>query len=113
MDPVQVSANADKVPALRSRGNIDELVMVFASLIISVIRAAKIDQTWNANFRSDLIVCLQNASSTAHLKPNAIERVVAEHRSKRTGYSLVFYKAAAPAARINQAARVEGVPYLA
>src|SRR5258708_34185008 len=113
MYPVQVCTKTDKVPTPRDRGNIDQLVMVFASLIISVIRAPEVDKTRNTDFRPDLIGSSQHNSASTRLKSHAIKGIVVKHRRKRPRYSLVFDKTVAPAARIDQPSCIKGISRLA
>src|SRR6266849_3725322 len=113
MYPVQVSSKTDEVPTLRGRSDIDHLVVVFTSFIISVVRATEIDKTSNTDFRPDLVGGFQHGFAGAHLKSDAIERIVAEDRSERARYALVLDKTAAPTARIDQPPRIEGVSRLA
>jgi len=86
--------------------------VVFASLVISIVRPTEIDKTSDTDFRPDLVGGFQHGSAGAHLKSDAIQGIVAEHRNKRARHSLVFYKTAASTARIDQTSRIEGVSRL-
>ena len=87
--------------------------MVFSSPVISVVRATEIDETSDSDFRPDLVTGSQYGSAGTHLESDAIEGVVAENRSKRPRYPLVFDEAAAPATRIDQTTGIEGISGLA
>src|ERR1700675_2924770 len=113
MYPVQVSSEVNQVPTLRQRCHVSELVVAFSPLFVSVVRAAKIDETSNNDFRPDLVAGSQCSSAGAHLESDAIEGTVGENRSKRARYSLVFDEAAAPSTRIDQTSCIEGVSCLA
>src|ERR1022692_985621 len=113
MYPVQVSSEVNQVPTLRHRSHVSELVVVFSPLFVPVVRAAKIDETSNTDFRPGLVGGSQCSSAGAHLESDAIEGTVAENRSKRAPNSLVFDEAAAPSTRIDQTSCIEGVSCLA
>src|SRR6202049_5392025 len=45
MYPVKVGTKTDKVPTPRGGGDIDQLVVVFPSFIISIVRAPELEET--------------------------------------------------------------------
>jgi hypothetical protein len=49
----------------------------------SLLRATEIDEPGNTDFRPDLVRGSQYGSAGAHLKSDAIEGIVAEHRRER------------------------------
>ena len=113
MYPVKVGTKTDKVPTPRGGGDIDQLIVVFTSFVISIVRATEINETRNTDFRSDLIGGSEQDSSRAYLKSKAIKGIVAEHRRKRACDSLVLNKTAPPTTGIDQASGIEGVSHFA
>src|SRR5438309_1940439 len=113
MDPICVCPESDQVPLSLYGRNIKQLVVVFAPPAVSVICAAKINETRNADFRPDLVGSSQHSSSGAHLKSDTVQRCIIEHGTERASHSMVLNEGAAPAARINQPARIECVSHFA